>query len=44
MGIIYRLVELNAGHREQQKKSLNTKSDVRHTNRVPKPGKTAHTM
>ena len=42
--IKYRFVELNAGHREQQKKSLNTKSDVRHTNRAPKPGKTAHTM
>ena len=26
--VIYRLVELNAGHREQQRKSPNTKPDI----------------
>ena len=35
MGNIYRLVELNAGHREQQSKSLDTKSGISHTNRAP---------
>ena len=44
MGNIYRLVELNAGHWEQQRKSHNAKSDIWHTNRALKPGKTAHTM
>ena len=29
---IYRLAEFNARHREQQRKSLNIKSDIRHTN------------
>ena len=29
---------------ENNRKSHNTKSDIRHTNRASKPGKTAHTM
>ena len=44
MGKIHRFVELNAGHQEQQRKSPNTKSDIWHTNRAPKPGKIAHTL
>ena len=44
MGNIYRLVELNSGLREQQRKSPNTKSDIWHRTRALKPGKTAHTM
>ena len=34
MGNIYRLVELNAGHLEQQRKAPNTKSDIWCTNRA----------
>ena len=44
MGNIYRLIELNADHQEQQRKLPNTKSDIWHTTRAPKPWKTAHTM
>ena len=44
MVYIYRLVEFNAGHHEQQRKSPNTKLDVCHTNRAPSPVKTAYTV
>ena len=44
MGNIHRLIELNAGHWEQKRKSPNTKLDIWHTNTAPKPGKMAHTM
>ena len=30
MGNIHRLIELNAGHREQKRKSPNSKSDIGH--------------
>ena len=35
MGNIYRLVEHNASHREQQRKSHNTKLDIGHIKRTP---------
>ena len=42
MGNIYRLPELNASYREQQRKSPNIKPDIRHSSRIPKPGETYH--
>ena len=40
MGNIYRFIEFNARHREQQRKPSNIKSDICHIIRAPLLGET----